>query len=143
MFSATYELIMNVRLIKRVVTLACLLFSVSLAYGSEKNSDKGLWFFVLVKSNNYSQSVNGDLTLLNYHFFSEIFAKEDGVVKSASLQRAGDERPAFTYEDKGGTYYYEGGHFDTVDEVDAAHPNGSYRFQIELSKRFCWLNFSF
>ncbi len=30
-------------------------------------------FFVLVKSSNYAQDSSGVLTLLNYHFFSEIF----------------------------------------------------------------------
>jgi hypothetical protein len=103
------------------------------ASGSENESDQGLWFFVLVKSNNYSQSPDGELTLLNYHFFSEIFAKGPGFVKSASLQRLGSEEPPYTYEDKGDAFYYEGGHYNTVDAVDAAHPNGEYRFRIELA----------
>ena len=101
--------------------------------GSPKESDQGVWFFVLVKSNNYSQSLDGQLTLLNYHFFSEVFAKGPGSVKSANLQRLGSGGQPYTYQDKGDSFYYEGGHYNTVDEVDAAHPNGEYRFRIELA----------
>ena len=101
--------------------------------GSPKEPDQGLWFFVLVKSNNYSQSLDGELTLLNYHFFSEVFAKGPGIVESASLQRLGGDGQLYTYQDKGDSFYYEGGHYNTVDEVDAAHPNGEYRFRILLA----------
>ena len=101
--------------------------------GSTTESDKGLWFFVLVKSNNYSQSLDGTLTLLNYHFFSEVFAQGPGIVESASLQRLGSDGQPYNYQDKGDAFYYEGGHYNTVEEVDAAHPNGEYRFRIELA----------
>lgn len=103
------------------------------ACGSSKEPDQGLWFFVLVKSTNYAQAEDGKLTLLNYHFFSEVFAKGPGIVTSAHLQRLGAEGAAFDYEDKGDTFYYEGGHYNTVQEVDNAHPNGDYRFTIKLS----------
>ena len=89
--------------------------------------------FVLVKSNNYSQSQDGKLTLLNYHFFSELFGKEQGEIKSATLTRVGKDVESFDYEDRGETFYYEGGHYNTVETVDNAHPNGEYRFQIELT----------
>jgi len=97
---------------------------------SSKQED--LWFFVLVKSNNHSQNQEGELKLLNYHFFSEIFGKENGLIKSAKLSLVGNDKAAFEYEDRGDTYYYEGGHFNTLDLVDIAHPNGEYRFEIEL-----------
>ena len=41
------------------------------------NEDAGMWFFVLVKSSNYEQDRAGELTFLNYHFFSEVFPKDD------------------------------------------------------------------
>ena len=91
-----------------------------------------IWFFVLVKSNNYSQNQEGELKLLNYHFFSELFAKEKGSIKSARLSLVGSDDAIFEYEDRGETYYYEGGHFNTLELLDAAHPNGEYRFEIEL-----------
>lgn len=101
-----------------------------LAGTSEKND---LWFFVLVKSSNYSQAQDGKLTLLNYHFFSELFAKESGLIKSAALRRKDNDSVPFVYVDRGDTFYYEGGHFKTVEAVDDAHPNGQYQFKIELS----------
>ena len=42
-------------------------------------------FFVLVKSSNYSQDSTGQLTLLNYHFFSEIFLTDSGSIERAEL----------------------------------------------------------
>lgn len=92
-----------------------------------------LWFFVLVKSNNYSQSQDGKLTLLNYHFFSELFGKETGKIKSATLTRVGKDGESFNYEDRSETFYYEGGHFNTVESLDNVHPNGDYRIQIVLA----------
>ena len=92
-----------------------------------------LWFFVLVKSNNFSQSQDGKLTLLNYHFFSELFGKQMGKIKSATLTRVGKNGESFNYEDRSETFYYEGGHYNTVESLDNAHPNGEYRFQIVLA----------
>jgi hypothetical protein len=34
------------------------------------------------------------------------------------------------YELQGDNYYFEGGHFDSEEEVDRAHPNGPYLFHI-------------
>ena len=80
---------------------------------SIENED--IWFFVLVKSNNYSQDQDGNLKLLNFHFFSELFGKEPGKIKSATLARTGSNAEAFVYEDRGEAFYYEGGHYNTVD----------------------------
>jgi hypothetical protein len=100
------------------------------AEGRNKERTSDLSFFVLVKSSNYAQDQDGNLTLLNYHFFSELFPREAGKIKSAKLTRVADGRD-LPYIDRGETFYYEGGHFDSVDEVDAEHPNGAYRFDIE------------
>jgi hypothetical protein len=89
-----------------------------------------LSFFVLVKSSNYSQDSSGVLTLLNYHFFSEIFLKNGGAIRSAALQRDGTAG-SWPYEDRESNHYFEGGHFDTVEEADSAYPNGAYTFDIE------------
>ncbi|KPJ87371.1 MAG: hypothetical protein AMS18_14710 [Gemmatimonas sp. SG8_17] len=80
-------------------------------------------FFVLVKSNNYSQDSLGQLTFLNYHFFSEIFVQPGGRIDSASLALDGVEREPIPYVDRGNHYYVEGGHFNSLEELDAAYPN--------------------
>ncbi|NKB36973.1 MAG: hypothetical protein GKR93_07335 [Gammaproteobacteria bacterium] len=91
-----------------------------------------LWFFVLVKSNNHSQNQDGELKLLNYHFFSELFPKKAGKIKSARLSRLGKDEAQFEFEDRGDSYYFEGGHFNTEQAVDESHPNGEYEFDIEF-----------
>jgi hypothetical protein len=87
-------------------------------------------FFVLVKSSNYSQDSLGQLTLLNYHFFSEIFVQPGGRVDSAGLAPDGAESEPIPYVDRGHNHYLEGGHFDSLEELDAAHPNGGFVFDI-------------
>ena len=87
-------------------------------------------FFVLVKSSNYAQDSTGQLTLLNYHFFSEIFLRPGGRVTSAVLLRADSPQEPMEYVSRGDNFYFEGGHFDSEEEVDRAHPNGSYVLDI-------------
>ena len=93
--------------------------------------ETGLWFYVLVKSSNYAQDANGELTLLNYHFFSEIFPKPGfkGGLRG-ELQRQGSSDAPMVYVDRGKDFYFEGGHFDSVAEADEAYPNGVYDFAI-------------
>lgn len=88
-------------------------------------------FFVLVKSSNFSQDSSGTLALLNYHFFSEIFVNDGGTITSATLQPEDPTARPWTFEDRGSNHYFEGGHFDTVQEADSAHPNGAFTFNIE------------
>ena len=87
-------------------------------------------FFVLVKSSNYSQDVAGELTLLNYHFFSEIFLQPDGGISHGILTRHDNPDDPMVYEERENAYYIEGGHFDTLEDVDAAYPNGMFAFDI-------------
>ncbi len=89
-------------------------------------------FFVVVKSSNYSQKADGELTLLNYHFFSEVFPAPGAAVRGALMaQHFG--RPK-TYEEKDQTLYLEGGHFPTLAALDAAYPNEVYRVSIDSRK---------
>ena len=94
-------------------------------------SQSDVSFIVLVKSSNYAQNAAGDLTLLNHHFFSEIFLAEGGRIERAALTVPNRPLEAMEYEDRGENYYVEGGHFDTVEELDAAYPNGTFLFDLE------------
>lgn len=98
---------------------------------SEPQQDSGIWFFVLVKSSNYDQSQSGELTLLNYHFFSEIFPKDghSGTIHGQITRHDAPDAP-MPYVDQGSNYYIEGGHFDSVAELDQAFPNGSFLFEM-------------
>ncbi len=90
-------------------------------------------FFVLVKSSNYAQDSTGTIALLNYHFFSEIFLEPDAEVEEAYLSGPGENARHMPYEDRGDNFYVEGGHFDTVEELDAKYPNGDFAFNIRTS----------
>lgn len=90
-------------------------------------------FLVLVKSSNWAQDSEGKLTLLNYHFFSEIFVTPGGRVLSATLRPQQALQVPLEYEDRGENWYVEGGHFDSLPELDAAYPNGSFAFELEMS----------
>ena len=96
--------------------------------GCTEQSD--ISFFVLVKSSNYAQDAEGQLELLNYHFFSEIFLHPEGSLTSATLTRADAPGDPMEYVSRGDNYYFEGGHFESEEEVDRTHPNGSYVFDI-------------
>ena len=87
-------------------------------------------FFVLVKSSNYAQDSTGQLTLLNYHFFSEIFLTDSGSIDAAQLAAYNRPNDPMPYVDRGENFYVEGGHFDTLEELDAAYPNGLFVFDI-------------
>ena len=87
-------------------------------------------FLVLVKSSNWAQGADGGLTLLNYHFFSEIFVTPGGSVASATLTRHDRPDAPVAYQDQGSNWYMEGGHFDSLDEVDGAYPNGMFTFEV-------------
>ena len=100
----------------------------TLVAGCSRQSD--ISFVVLVKSSNYAQDAEGQLTLLNYHFFSEIFLHPEGSLTSATLTRADAPGEPMEYVSRGDNYYFEGGHFDSVEEVDRTHRNGAYVLNI-------------
>ncbi len=101
---------------------------VSLLTACAQQSD--ITFFVLVKSSNYSQDSTGQLTLLNYHFFSEIFLTDSGSIEAAQLTSFHRPEEPMVYVDRGHNFYVEGGHFDTLEELDLAYPNGLFTFDI-------------
>lgn len=115
--------------------LASLLMLATLVAGPanaepDSPTDRDIQFFVLVKSNNYAQAANGSLSLLNYHFFAEVFPFPNGEILSASMRLEGQDAAVLEYENRGSNFYYEGGHFDSVEAVDERHPNGLYDFAI-------------
>lgn len=103
-----------------------------LAGGEEQ--DTGFYFAVMVKSSNYAQNAQGELKLLNYHFFSEVFPKDPDTRLSGKLWREGDEASAMPYVKRKTNYYIEGGHFDSLQEVDRAYPNGLYYLSFETDR---------
>ena len=98
--------------------------------GTASVATEDVRFFVIVKSSNYSQSTDGGLKLLNYHFFSEVFPAA-GVALKGTLGTPGAPPTAKSYEPRAATLYVEGGHFKTLAELDTAYPNGQYHVSLE------------
>jgi hypothetical protein len=86
-------------------------------------------FLVMGKTTNHRQSAEGEIHLLNYHFFSEIFVREGGRVTDASLRFPGNAMHPF--EDRGSVLELHGGRFDTEKALDQSYPAGDYRLRFE------------
>ncbi|MBV55076.1 MAG: hypothetical protein CMQ12_00730 [Gammaproteobacteria bacterium] len=119
---------------KLAVRFFCAMFFAAVATSQAATPDTGLYFIVLVKSSNYSQNRDGELTRLNYHFFSEVFPHNPDTPVTGSLRRDGVSSLAMFYEKRESNHYIEGGHFDTVEEADQTHPNGLYRLSVKTDK---------
>jgi hypothetical protein len=93
-------------------------------------------FFVVLKSRNLRQDSDGNLSLLNYHFFAEIFVSAGRSVRQARLYRRGAENSVLAFRPHSddvlgdNAWYAEGGWFGSEDDLDAAFPNGVYVFDI-------------
>jgi hypothetical protein len=86
-------------------------------------------FLVMGKTTNYRQSGDGTLTLLNYHFFAEIFVKEGGSVTGATLEFPDGNSQDF--EDLGFVQEVHGGRYQEEAALDRSYPNGRYTFRYE------------
>jgi hypothetical protein len=86
-------------------------------------------FVVMGKTTNHRQSESGELGLLNYHFFAEIFVREGGSVGNASLTFPAGE--VETFEAGGSVLELHGGRFDHEEALDRKYPAGEYRLRFE------------
>lgn len=88
-------------------------------------------FLVMGKTSNHRQSESGELRLLNYHFFSEIFVREGGRVSGASLRFPGEGKKTQSFEDRGPVLELHGGRFDAENALDFEYPAGDYVIRFE------------
>ena len=86
-------------------------------------------FLVMGKTTNHRQSVSGELSMLNYHFFAEVFVKEGGKVTDAVLTFPGGKQQPF--EDLGFVQEVHGGRYDNEADLDRLYPNGDYVFSFK------------
>ena len=119
---------------KPAVQFFSAMFFAAVATSEAATPDTGRYFIVLVKSSNYSQNRDDELTRLNYHFFSEVFPHNPDTTVTGSLRHDGAGSSAMFYEKRERNHYIEGGHFDTLEEADITHPNGLYRLSVKTSK---------
>ncbi len=107
-------------------------------------------FFVVLKSRNLRQDSGGNLHVLNYHFFAEIFVSAGRSIKQARLH-CGEENGALAFRPHSddvlgdNAWYVEGGWYRTEQDLDAAFPNRAYGFDITSPNGHisqAWLDFS-
>lgn len=85
-------------------------------------------FLVMGKTTNHRESSSGELKLLNYHFFAEIFPRNEGEVTGATLSfPSGDGQP---FEDLGYVLEVHGERVDDEKALDELYPNGDYRMSF-------------
>lgn len=85
-------------------------------------------FLVMGKTTNHRESSSGELELLNYHFFAEIFPRNAGEVSHAVLTFPDGEDRRF--EDLGDVLEIHGKRFDDARALDDLYPNGDYLFRF-------------
>jgi len=103
---------------------------IALAYLATAEAQKDqVTFLVMGKTTNHRQSADGATSLLNYHFFAEIFVKEGGSVTDASLGFPdGTSQP---FVDLGYVQEVHGGRYGEEAELDRSYPNGDYTFRFD------------
>lgn len=91
--------------------------------------EEHITFLVMGKTTNHRQSSDGELALLNYHFFAEVFVTDGGVVTNATLDFPDGQSQDF--EDLGFVQEVHGGRYLEENELDRLYPNGDYDFRLD------------
>jgi len=86
-------------------------------------------FLVMGRTTNHRESSSGEVKLLNYHFFAEIFPKKAGEVTGAALGYPNGEVQPF--EDLGYVLEVHGKRFDNESALDHLYPDGDYVFRFD------------
>jgi hypothetical protein len=91
-------------------------------------------FLVLGKTANYRQDMSseqGAQTMLNYHFFAEIFVKDGGTASQGTLN--GPSIDPMTFADHPSVLETHGGRYDNEADLNKLYPNGEYIFNYKVS----------
>jgi len=97
-----------------------------------ETEQKDVLFVVLGKTANYRQSGMEKHTLLNYHFFAEIFLKEKGKIRNAVLITPGG-KGELIFKGDVSVLEVHGDRYRSESELNEAFPDGSYIFSYRLS----------
>jgi hypothetical protein len=96
---------------------------------SPLSAQSDITFIVAGKTSNHRQSPGGDVTVLNYHFFAEIFLQEQGSVTDSSLETPLAMGVIEPFADSGYAMEMHGGRYASEAELEAAYPDGDYIFR--------------
>ena len=86
-------------------------------------------FVVAGKTSNHRQQPEGEVQVLNYHFFAEIFLQPNGSVNPSSLLTPLAAGVAVPFADSGYAMEMHGGRYATETELEANYPDGDYVFR--------------
>ena len=86
-------------------------------------------FIVAGKTSNLRQSHSGEVSVLNFHFFAEIFLQTDGEAQDSSLETPLSEGVRIPFVDSGYALEMHGGRYTSEPELEAAYPDGDYIFR--------------
>jgi extradiol dioxygenase family protein len=84
-------------------------------------------FLVLGKTANYRQTELGEQSMLNYHFFAEIFVKEGAKITEGTLNNPDIDQMKFS--DDATVLETHGGRYGSETDLDSHYPNGEYIFR--------------
>lgn len=93
--------------------------------------ERDVSFVAAIKGSRYDQPQIGEPELTRYFFFTEIFLARGGLVTEATLQRVGSQDAPWRFATGGDVLSFAGGMFSSIEELDAAFPDG--RYQLDLA----------
>jgi hypothetical protein len=118
-------------LLSILISIFFLVSSVPVFAGGEGQQD--VLFVVLGKTSNYRQAPDTTHTLLNYHFFAEIFLQDSGSVSDALLFPPDKNTPALIFKGDTSVLEVHGGRYRNEQELNEAYADGEYVFSYKLS----------
>ena len=88
-------------------------------------------FIVAGKTSNHRQSLSGEVSVLNFHFFAEVFLQSDGEAQDSSLETPLSQGVRIPFADSGYALEMHGGRYKSEAELEAAYPDGDYIFRYD------------
>jgi len=96
-------------------------------------SQTDITFVVAGKTGNFRQSTNGQISVLNYHFFAEIFIQKHGKIKQAALLIPDNLSEAIAFSYSGYAFEMHGGRYPNEIELERYYPDGNYIFRYDTA----------
>ncbi len=98
------------------------------------DADKDVSFFVIGKTPSYLQDSDGKLAYEKHYLFAEIFLKDKGGLKSATLiPPEGSKYESMDFQHAGHVWKVKRQDFASLEELDKAFPDGAYELTIETA----------
>ena len=112
-------------------TCCSILVLVALFVAPAVAQERDVSFVAAIKGSRYDQPHDGKPELTRYFFFTEIFLASGGNASDASLRRVGSEDPPWRFDAQGDVLAFAGGYFSSLEELDAAFPEGRYQLDLD------------